>query len=92
MATTAQTNPNVTVESFDVYPDASGACALLRYKGLAFACSWAGDVTLHCVSGGVWSRRERAVAVDVCRRAFVQLVSGATNADWRAACARMYAA
>lgn len=73
-----------TVESFKVFPDASGAPAVIRYGRLAYSFDMLGELRVHGLKSGNASRRERAIAVAKCTARYKGLLAEATTADWLA--------
>ncbi len=86
-----QINPHVTVKSFVVYPDASGANGLYEYRGFRFVFDCLGEIKCNLVGApGGATRIAGKVAKSVCEHAYLTMLEAAVNEDWRTANAQMY--
>jgi hypothetical protein len=85
-------HPGVEVRSAPhVYPDASGAPAVLAYRGFVFALDMLGEVKLHLIGEGAGlGRVESKIARDVCLAAYLTLLGERVDEDWRARNIRLY--
>lgn len=75
-----------------VFDDASGAPAVLRYNGYAFAFDVLGEIKCNNIAPRYGSRHACKVAQQICEREYRALLDASTTAEWRAANAAMYAA
>ncbi len=68
-----------------VYPDASGAPAVLAYRGFAFALDMLGEVKLRLIGGDgtTGTRVQSKIARDLCLHAYLTLLDAAVDDDWR---------
>lgn len=82
-------NPHVTVRTFEIMSDASGAPAVLEYRGLTYRFDTLGGLKRELI-GGTGTRLGSRVALDVCTHAYVTLLEKHVNETWREANARMY--
>lgn len=84
-------NPKVT-GTITVYPDASGAPALLTYNGFTFAYDMLGKVTRNRTSHvhGKERRQARAIAISTLDKAYDELLKKHADADWLARNKKMY--
>jgi hypothetical protein len=80
-----------TVQSIETFADASGAPAVVRYGRHTFAIDTLGEIKQTLIAEVYCSRRERKIAADACRRAYVAARSEIVDADWLARNLEMYA-
>jgi hypothetical protein len=91
-ASKSSINPSVNVRvALRVFDDASGAPAVLEYRGYAFACDCLGEIKMRLIAPVSGTRLANRIAADVVRTAYGQLLEQATNDDWRTRNASMYA-
>lgn len=79
------------VTRFQIFPDGSGAEALISYKGYVFACNYLGEPSMTLIKPVSGTRTENKIAADVCRKAYSELIAMNCDADWLAKNASMYA-
>lgn len=89
---TTKTNPGLADGTIEIYTDASGAPAVLRYNGYAFAFDCLGEITCNNIAPCYGSRRACKVAHQICEREYRALLDANTTAEWRAANIALYAA
>lgn len=81
----------VEVSGFTVYPDASGACAVVRVADFAYSASYTGvAVRLTCIKHPSNGRRASEVAAQRAEKVFTDMVNENTTPEWRDACVKMY--
>lgn len=86
-------NPLVQIRSpICVYPDASGAPAVLAYRGFAFALDMLGEVKLRLIEGSnmIGTRIQSKVARDACLTAYLALLDERVDESWRERNVRLY--
>lgn len=89
---TTKTNPGRADGTIEIYADASGAPAVLRYNGYAFAFDCLGEIKCNHIAPRYGSRLACKVAQQICEREYRALLDANTSPEWRAANAAMYAA
>ena len=83
----------VEVSSMTVYPDASGAPAVVSVGPYVYACDFVGgEIRVSCIKPAKGSRVESKVAADRARREYAKVLEKNTDAAWRAANVALYAA
>jgi hypothetical protein len=77
-------NPLVNGQIQRVFEDASGAPAVLTYKGYMYACDFLGEAKFNLIGyPKMGSRTESKIAARECRFAYVQMLLAATTQEWR---------
>lgn len=88
------TNTNIKspadVSRFQVFADGSGAEALISYRGYVFACNHLGRPSMTLIKPVSGTRVENRIAVDVCRKAYAELIALNCDAAWLALNTAMY--
>lgn len=84
-------NSHAVVSHFQVFPDASGAPAVIAYRGFVYACDHVGAPKLHAIQLPRTTRRERLIAQSVCEAAYRELLAANVDDTWVAANLAMYA-
>lgn len=80
-----------TIEFAQLYADASGAPAKIRYGRYVFACDTLGETTINLIAPTSGSRVESKIAADVCRRAYAKFLARNVDAAWLEANRALYA-
>lgn len=81
----------VEVVTCEVYPDGSGAPALVRVADFSYACDFlGGEVRLNLVKGPSHGRRANQVAAERATRTYAAYVNENTSPEWRVANVAMY--
>ena len=88
---TTKTNPGLADGTIEIYADASGAPAVLRYNGYAFAFDCLGEIKCNNIAPRYGSRHACKVAQKICEREYRALLAANTTEEWRTANAVLYA-
>lgn len=80
-----------TVSGLHVYPDASGAPAVVRVGSLVYAANFIGGEPRLALIGGRPSRVEATIGSDRAHRAYRHALEASTDAAWIAANIALYA-
>lgn len=91
MSNKTQIKSPATIQYFNKFQDASGAEALISYKGYTFACNHLGKPSMTLIKPVAGTRIENKIAVDVCSKAYAELIALNCDAEWLALNAEMYA-
>lgn len=84
-------DPRVIVRLLEVMPDASGAPAVLEFRGYAFALDQLGETTVRVVEAPPDATRAACrVARSMCEHAYATLLECRVTEDWRERNALMY--
>ncbi len=65
-----------------IFPDGSGAEALITYGGYVFACNYLGKPSMVLVKPRSGTRVENKIAADICRKAYAELINLNCDANW----------
>lgn len=81
-----------TIRSMTVYPDASGAPAVVEHDGFSFSFDMLGEMKWNAIDGRshgfLRPARERAIAA--CRSLYAKELASRVDADWISRNAAMY--
>lgn len=91
MSNKTQIKSPATIQHFNKFQDASGAEALISYKGYTFACNHLGKPSMTLIKPVSGSRTESKIARDVCRKAYAELIALNCDAGWLALNELLYA-
>lgn len=78
------------IKHFLKYSDASGAEAVISYRGYVFACNHLGAPSMTLIKPVSGTRVENKIAASVCRKAYAELIAANCDAEWLALNAAMY--
>lgn len=78
------------VRYFRKFEDGSGAEALISYRGYVFACNHLGKPSLTLIKPVSGTRTGNKIAVEVCRKAYAELIAANCDAAWLEKNAAMY--
>lgn len=82
----------VEIRSIVIYPDSSGAPALLVCGPYAFAMDYiAGEIKITLINPVSGSRRQNEIAAERARRTYIAMIDSQTDVSWRAANVALYA-
>ena len=78
------------IKYFLKFDDASGAEALISYRGYVFACNYLGKPSMTLIKPVSGTSTENKIAASVCGKAYADLISANCDSEWLARNAAMY--